>query len=62
MEMMVLNIDLENIWRVWCKALGAKEGLSNKEADKIALIRTFIVLQTLFTNTAIVLGVIKHWS
>ena len=29
---------MKNIWRVWCKALGAKEGLSNKEADKIALI------------------------
>jgi len=50
------------MWRVWCKALGAKEGRSNKEADNVALIRTFIVAQAIITNTAIILGVIRHWN
>lgn len=50
------------MWRLWCKALGAKEGSSNKEANKVALIRTIIVLQTIITNTAIVCGIIRHWN
>ena len=31
------------VWRVWAKALGDKSGNSDKEADWIALIRTFIL-------------------
>lgn len=50
------------MWRLWCKALGAKEGVTNKEANKIALVRTFIVLQAIITNTAIVCGIIRHWN
>ena len=33
------------MWRLWAKALGQKEGRDVKEADKIAIIRTFIMLQ-----------------
>lgn len=49
------------MWRLWCKALGQKEGKSNTEADTIAYIRTAIVLCYVLTNCFIVAGVIRHW-
>lgn len=51
----------KSIWRLWAKALGDKSGLTNTEADTVALIRTLIVLTYLFTNFVIVAGVIRHW-
>ena len=50
-----------NFWRIWAKALGDKSGKSDKEADRIALIRTLIVLWYVITNLFIVAGVIRHW-
>lgn len=50
------------MWRLWAKALGEKAGTNNKEADKIALIRTILVLSALLTNIIIVAGVVKHWN
>lgn len=50
-----------NFWRIWAKALGDKSGKSDKEADRIALIRTLIVLWYVITNMFIVAGVIRHW-
>ncbi len=49
-------------WRVWAKALGDKSGNSDKEADWIALIRTFIFIQLVVTNCFIVAGNIRHWN
>ena len=48
-------------WRIWAKALGEKSGKTNEEADRIALIRTLIVLVYLITNIFIIAGVIRHW-
>jgi hypothetical protein len=32
------------IWRLWAKALGVKpDGLSNREADIVALVRTLVL-------------------
>jgi hypothetical protein len=50
------------IWRLWAKALGEKSGVTNKEADLIACIRTVIVLCYILTNLFIIAGVIKHWN
>ena len=50
-----------NVWRLWAKALGEKAGKNDKEADKVALIRTLIVLCYIITNIFIVAGVIRHW-
>lgn len=50
------------MWRIWCKALGEKTGKNNKEADKIAIIRTIIFATYLITNFFIVAGVIRHWN
>jgi hypothetical protein len=52
---------LKRIWRIWAKALGQKEGKSDTEADRIALIRTLIVLFYIVTNCFIIAGVIRHW-
>ena len=49
------------MWRLWAKALGEKYGKNNEEADKIALIRTLIVLCYIITNFFIIAGVIRHW-
>jgi hypothetical protein len=49
------------MWRLWSKALGEKAGVNDKEADKIALIRTLIVFCYIITNLFIIAGVIRHW-
>jgi len=50
------------MWRLWCYALGKKEGREKREADAIAGIRTLILLTYLITNCFIVAGVIRHWD
>ena len=49
------------MWRLWAKALGDKYGKDDKEADKIAFIRTVIVFCYLITNIVIIAGVVRHW-
>lgn len=51
---------LKYCWRLWAKALGSKEG-DDKEADKVAIIRTWIVLWYGLTNIAIIANAIHHW-
>lgn len=53
--------DMKEIWRLWAKALGEKSGKSDKEADKVALIRSAILLIYIITNIFIIAGVIRHW-
>jgi len=50
------------MWRLWAKALGEKTGSDDKEADKVAVIRTLIVLSYIITNLFIIAGVIRHWN
>jgi hypothetical protein len=52
---------MKTFWRVWAKALGEKVG-NTKEADKIAFIRTLIVLQAVICNTFIVWNIIRNWN
>ena len=40
----------KQVWRIWAKALGEKAGSSDAEADRIACIRTVIVLIYIITN------------
>ena len=56
------NISVKKLWRVWAKALGEKSGKSDKEADTIARIRTFIFVQLVITNCFIIAGNIRHWN
>lgn len=48
-------------WRLWAKALGEKSGTTDAEANKIACIRTAIVLIYIITNLFIIAGIIRHW-
>jgi len=57
-----MRICLRNLWRLWAKALGEKAGDTDKESDRIACIRTAIVLSYIITNCFIVAGVIRHWN
>lgn len=43
-------------WRLWAKALGEKQGTSDHEADRIAKIRTALVVYTMITNTFIIVA------
>tara|TARA_E500000318_G_C3444127_1_gene166219 strand:+ start:39 stop:200 length:162 start_codon:yes stop_codon:yes gene_type:complete len=52
---------MTRFWRLWAKALGEKIG-ETKEADRIALIRTLIVLQAIICNIFIVWNIIKRWN
>jgi len=49
------------MWRIWAKALGEKSGTTDGEADKIAVIRSLIVLCYIVTNGFIIAGIIRHW-
>ena len=53
---------MHKIWRIWAKALGAKEGKNDREADTIAGIRTIILICYMVTNVAIVANAIRHWN
>ena len=52
----------KSIWRIWAKALGAKEGRDDLEADIIAGIRTIILICYMVTNVAIVANAVRHWN
>ena len=53
---------MKKVWRIWAKALGDKSGKNDREADFIAIIRTFIFIQLITTNCFVVSGVIRHWN
>jgi hypothetical protein len=50
------------MWRLWAKALGQKEGITDSEADVVAAIRTSIVLLYIVTNLFIIAGIVRHWN
>jgi len=55
------NIFMRKVWRLWAKALGRKDGINDTESDRVALIRTLIILSYIITNMFIIAGVIRHW-
>lgn len=57
-----MKIYLRKLWRLWAKALGEKSGITVKEADTVARIRTAIVLVYIITNFFIMAGVMRHWN
>lgn len=56
------SLNLEQMWRLWAKALGEKAAKNDREADNVARIRTLIFITYLITNIFIVAGVIRHWN
>ena len=53
---------MNKLWRLWAKALGQKATDNDSEADKVAWIRTLILVAYLVTNRFIVAGVVRHWD
>jgi hypothetical protein len=51
----------KGFWYYWSKALGEKATENKKDSDKVALLRTLIVLIYIITNLFIIAGVIRHW-
>ena len=49
------------MWRTWARALGQKAGTTDKEADKVARIRTIIVIYAILVDTFILLNILKNW-
>jgi hypothetical protein len=58
---MIDRLGIRKFWRLWAKAIGEKSGVTVKEADTIAIIRTLIVLCYVVTNMFIIAQVIRHW-
>jgi len=59
----IRNISMiRRVWRLWAKALGEKAGATKQEADRVAIIRSLIVISYLITNAFIIAGVIRHWN
>lgn len=49
------------MWRLWARALGEKVGEDNYRADRVAFIRTIIILQAIVTNVLIAINIIINW-
>ena len=52
---------MKTLWRLWARALGEKVGEDNKRADRVAFIRTIIILQAIVTNVLIAINIIINW-
>ena len=48
------------MWRIWAKALGTKTGTTDKEADKVAIVRSIIVIFELIVGLVIILNAIAN--
>lgn len=53
---------MKQFWYIWFKALGDKPHENDVISDKIAIVRTCIVLIYIITNFFIVAGIIRHWN
>jgi hypothetical protein len=52
---------MQYLWRLWAKAIGEKASNDNREADRVALIRTLVILVYIITNGFIIANTIRHW-
>ena len=52
----------KTVWRLRAKALGEKASKCDNESDKVAIIRTFIIISYLITNGFIIANAIRHWN
>lgn len=57
-----LERNMNTFKRVWFKALGERASSCDKESDKVAWVRTVLVLQAFVTNFFIIANAIRHWN
>ena len=53
--------EVSGCWKIWCKALGNKAFSDNKDADKVAYIRTSWALLNIITCICIIVNCIHQW-
>ena len=53
---------LKKYWRIWAKAMGEKASKENREADKVAFIRTIIVLINCACAIFIMTNIVHGWA
>ena len=56
-EDLEVNI-VQKIWRIWAKSIGEKVGETDKQADAVAVIRTFWWVTHIITCAFIILNAI----
>ena len=57
-----MNDKIRKSWAIWAKSLGSKANEEdNWYSDKVAIIRTLIVLQAVITNLFIVINILLGW-
>jgi hypothetical protein len=49
------------MWRIWAKALGEKATPCDRESDRVALIRTLLIVQSVIANIFLIANAIHHW-
>jgi len=52
----------KNGFRLWAKALGAKSGSNDREANIIACLRTIPVILFIITDVLIIANIIHTWG
>ena len=52
---------LNKWWRIWAQSLGEKVGESDRQADFVAMIRTFWWTVHIVTCFFIIAGVLRHF-
>jgi len=60
-KFVIMDFRVKRSWKLWARALGEKVGEDNKRADKVAWIRTFIILQAIITNILISINILISW-
>jgi hypothetical protein len=48
-----------NLWKIWALSLGEKASECDKEADKVAIIRTLMFLSIFITNIFIIFNAVR---
>ncbi len=52
---------IKKLWRLWAKSLGEKVGVSDKDANRIAMLRSVIVWVNFITCFFIIANTLRHW-
>tara|TARA_B100002019_G_scaffold12071_2_gene9731 strand:- start:2167 stop:2352 length:186 start_codon:yes stop_codon:yes gene_type:complete len=55
------TIIMRYYWKLWAMSLGERASEDSVEADKVAIIRSVVVLVNFLTCFFIVAGVLRHW-
>lgn len=56
-----MSMRFKKYWRLWAKAMGEKASKENREADKVALIRTVIILLNCICAIFIMTNIVHNW-